>query len=215
MGIRNKFFPLDGKFRVWPRFAIVFGGIALAFTVQAYMKDKADSQHALYEKILAERMTPDQISLENVWRTGRYQYAEAKNEVQKSAVFVDVSQKTYSLLTPTKGDMIGWYLTVKEITTDHGGSSVTVKFASPSGIEYRDLDDHAKGSDIYTSLADLKVGDCVNVSGALVHGGRTEGGVTKWEESLTEEGALKEPIFDIKVDEIRKANPPSYVTSND
>lgn len=179
-----------------------------------HLSNAANREHRQEQHVIAMRTSPDQAKLESLWRDGYSRYENAPNEIQKSAVFVDVSQKTNALLKPG-GDMIGWYLTVKEITTDHGGSSVTVKFASPSGIEYRDLDDHAKGSDIYTSLADLKVGDYVNVSGALVHGGRTEGGVTKWEESLTEEGALKEPIFDIKVDEIRKANPPSYVTSND
>lgn len=165
---------------------------------------------------IAMRVTPDQRDLETLWRDGYSRYKSAPNEIQQSAVFVDVSRKTDALMKENGAGMIGWYVRVSDISTDHGGETVSVQFSSADGREaYGDNTDYSKGSDVYKALTNLKVGSYVQLSAKFVPTENTEGGVIKWEDSPTEEGSFKRSDFNVRVEEIRPTNPPLLSVPSD
>jgi hypothetical protein len=175
----------------------------------------AEHQEAKEQQIestrLHARLGDGQADLENLWLNGREQYSDAPNEIQQSAIFNDISQKTNALIAGNDNQFDWFYMRITCLDTDHGGDTVGVCLASPlnNRIHYSTQEYYAKGSPFYNMLANMRVGDYVMVKGEFLPvEDEKEGGAQKWETSLTEEGAFDKPDFLIKIDTMAPAPSP-------
>ena len=124
-------------------------------------------------------------------------YNSAQNEIQKSAIFREANEQTAAIVARNGSMLVQWAGKIKSITTDHGGTAAAVAIKSRNDAIYHSNEDIASGSEIYDQLATLHVGEKVLFTGRLING--MDG---SWETSITEEGSLEEPEFNVSFDSI-------------
>ena len=139
-------------------------------------------------------------------------YDAGQNEIQKSMAFNSCNQQRTQFAS---GQQIsGWTGTISDISTDQGADVVTVDIeAEVDGFETRFQTVNNRISDMNTGsmitqdsplfnvLAQMKEGDKVSFDAQFLRHPEGQRGI--WENSLTEQGSMSEPVFNVRFTDIR------------
>ncbi len=139
-------------------------------------------------------------------------YDAAPNDIKKSAIWVNANNYTKQFVKKNE-KFTKWVGIVKSIYTDQGGATVELKIESNLYFD-RSLNDVSyhtynkiipnslpkKGSKVYNQISDLAVDDFVYFSGIFIKDEKK--GI--YERSLTENGSLEEPEFEVIFTNIEK-----------
>ena len=145
-----------------------------------------------------------EMSFQNEFETSRTSkltaYISAINEIQKSAIFKQANVDTASILSKTGGNIAGWTGKIRSIVTSHGGSDVRVGILTSNNVEYNSDVPIPFGSPIYNQVSTLTKGQPVVFSGRII---QNSGG---YERSITEEGSLETPEFNVEFTSIESTS---------
>jgi hypothetical protein len=116
-----------------------------------------------------DRMSPDQLKLENIWVDGVSPYSIAwkssTNTIKMDQAYADATEATRKLLSGSgNSDMTGWYGKIYAIASY--GDHVDLIVESPQGVDY-EQSNIPKGSPLYTQLTDMQNGEWVTFSGRI------------------------------------------------
>lgn len=156
-------------------------------------------------------MPATQSTFENA-RIGRLAaYENAPNEIKKSQIFNEANAETVRVALSSKERIDGWIAKVVSIETSQGGDDVKIQLQSPLKSLYRSETTLGfgipKNDPVYNQIAELKQGDLARFSGSLVRNPMTlKDPKPIFERSLTEEGSLEEPEYEVKISDIGKAH---------
>ena len=123
-------------------------------------------------------------------------YEEAKNDIQKSAIFNKANVNTDKFINEHGDILVHWSGKIDRLATSHGGKDAWVTIVSLNGVSYS-MHDISASSSIYPQLSILKEGQNVRFTGTLQR--ISEG---NWERSLTERGSLDKPEFEVQLETI-------------
>lgn len=139
-------------------------------------------------------------------------YGKGQNEIQKSLAFNECNKQRAEFAA--QNGISGWTGTIKDISTDQGADVVTVDIeAEIDGFEMtfmtvnNRLSDMNTGSMItpgdplFNALAQMKEGQKVTFDAAFLEDPEGKRGV--WEGSMTEQGSMSDPAFNVKFSDIR------------
>lgn len=139
-------------------------------------------------------------------------YKAGQNEIQKSLAFNHCNQQRSQFAA--QQSISNWTGIISDISTDQGADVVTVDIESDAGdFEMKYMTVNNRFSDMNTNsmitpdnplfdvLAQMKEGDKVNFDAEFLQ--HPEGKRGLWEGSLTEEGSMTEPEFNVRFTGIR------------
>lgn len=182
-----------------------FEKIEAAETAKEQVAQVTATQAAIHE--LLDRMSPNQLKLENIWVEGvspfAAAYKAADNTIKTAQAFEGATAATDKLLRgKDNADMIGWYAQVYAINAYDDHANVT--FESPLGVTYQQVG-IPKGSPLYNQLADSHNGEWVTISGHVVPSlnKKTVDGMTAWNVESGDDFAT--PTFNVELDSVDRA----------
>lgn len=139
-------------------------------------------------------------------------YSKGQNEIQKSLSFNDCNKQRSDFAA--QHGISGWTGTIKDISTDQGADVVTVDIeAEIDGFEMTFMTVNNRFSDMNTNsmitpdnplfnvLAQMKEGEKVTFDATFLQDPEGKRGV--WEGSMTEQGSMSDPAFNVKFSDIR------------
>lgn len=139
-------------------------------------------------------------------------YAKGENEIQKSLAFNECNKRRADFAA--QSGISGWTGTIKDISTDQGADVVTVDIeAEIDGFEMTFMTVSNRVSDMNTGsmitpnnplfnvLAQMKEGQKVTFDATFLQDPEGRRGV--WEGSMTEQGSMSDPAFNVKFSDIR------------
>lgn len=139
-------------------------------------------------------------------------YGKGQNEIQKSLAFNECNKQRSDFAA--QHGISGWTGTIKDISTDQGADVVTVDIeAEIDGFEMTFMTVNNRFSDMNTNsmitpdnplfnvLAQMKEGQKVTFDATFLQDPEGKRGV--WEGSMTEQGSMSDPAFNVKFSDIR------------
>lgn len=139
-------------------------------------------------------------------RSGRLApYNDAKNQIQQSAIFNAANSEMDAYWVKNGPSISGWVGKITSLDTDHGGDEVDVYITSENDNVFYEKD-IPRGTPIYNQLSNLSEGEWISFSGRFSKDLIQIKGTSPYsEDSLTEEGSLEEPTYNVDISSIRSA----------
>ena len=171
------------------RFAIISLILADIVTIFVnYISRSSEKKVPASASIIAD-MNQSDIEYARVSKLDEYKSTD--NEIQRSALFNRANSEMNDAIRRTNGFAKGWVGKIDSITTNHGGTTASVKIRSiNNSTSYENITDIPVDSYLYKQLSALTVGQQVTFSGQIMP---HDDGIFEW--SLTELGSLREPEF--------------------
>ena len=149
-------------------------------------------------------------------------YGKGQNEIQKSLAFNECNKQRTDFAA--QNGISGWTGTIKSISTDQGADVVSVEIeAEIDGFEmtfgtvnngFSDMNTNSMitpDNPLFNVLAQMKEGEKITFDATFLQDPEGKRGV--WEGSMTEQGSMSDPVFNVKFSDIRPFGTTPAVTS--
>lgn len=145
-------------------------------------------------------------------------YRNGQNEIQKSLAFNECNRQRTEFAA--RSGISGWTATIRDISTDQGADVVTLDLVaevdgyaitySTVGNRLSDVGSNSlitPDNPLFGVLAGMKEGDRVTFDATFLRDPSGKRGI--WEASITEQGSMSDPAFNVKFVDIRPFGAPA------